>query len=155
RWIVHASTGPDRIAFGTGPPRKTRVALLFLGLRARTKDALLQWRSTMKQTRSHDVRIRRPSAPRSSPFFRLRSSVRESWVRSGSLGFAGITLLLITGGAAYANCKFTDPIFHGFSSSFEQCGPAAAAFFWNHGRAVQRIISISANADAASPAGHD
>ena len=76
------------------------------------------------------------------------------WIRNGSLVLAGIALMMAPAGRAYANCA-SAPVFHGFTSSFEQCGPAAAAFFWNHGRAVQRILNTEANGATPSAAGHD
>ena len=53
-----------------------------------------------------------------------------------------------------ANCP-SAPILHGLTSSFEQCGPDAQAFFWGHGRAVQRIIASEATGANATAAGHD
>src|SRR5262249_30852275 len=62
-------------------------------------------------------------------------------------------LVLIPARRALANCDAT--IVHGFTNSFEQCGPNAAALAWFHGRAVQRIIQNSNNGAAAGVWGHD
>lgn len=53
-----------------------------------------------------------------------------------------------------ANCT-SGPVYHGLTSSLESCGPNAAAFFWAHGRGVQRVVASDANAGRASIAGHD
>src|SRR5262245_17964221 len=77
-----------------------------------------------------------------------------SVVRRGCLALASTLILMLSAGSAYANCA-SAPVFHGFTSSFEQCGPAAAVFFWHHGRAVQRILSTIGNGQTPSIAGVD
>ncbi len=66
----------------------------------------------------------------------------------------GIVSLAAWPAPALANCT-SAPVFHGFTSSFESCGPNAAAFVWAHGRGVQRIVASDANRSQASIAGHD
>ncbi|HEU5182499.1 MAG TPA: hypothetical protein VFW45_17060, partial [Candidatus Polarisedimenticolia bacterium] len=65
-----------------------------------------------------------------------------------------VVLAALESARSYANCP-SAPILQGFTTSFESCGPNAAAFFWGHGRAVQRTIAYDANAATASVAGHD
>ena len=78
-------------------------------------------------------------------------------VRGLSLLPVLLLALAIPTGSAKANCNTTSPIIHGLSSSsFEQCGPSAAAFAWFHGRAVQRIIGPATTANTGNTAsGHD
>src|SRR4030095_1744449 len=75
------------------------------------------------------------------------------WTRSLSLLLSGAICLVVPAGRAYASCD--GAIFHGITSSFEQCGPNAVAFAWFHGRAVQRTIAFAGNGATAGPAGHD
>src|SRR5262249_12312040 len=70
-----------------------------------------------------------------------------------SLLLVGALCLVAPAGRAYANCD--GPIFHGVTSSFEQCGPSAVAFAWFHGRGVQRIIQNSNNAATVGIWGSD
>ncbi|HEV8374989.1 MAG TPA: hypothetical protein VGR38_02010 [Candidatus Polarisedimenticolia bacterium] len=71
-----------------------------------------------------------------------------------------LVLLMISGtsasiGPVLASCG-SAPVFHGFTSSFEQCGPNAVAFAWFHGRAVQRVIACECAANQGNTAaGHD
>jgi len=68
---------------------------------------------------------------------------------SFSLITLGILAVLYPPDAA-ATCKSVT-ILHGVSSSFEQCGQNAHAFFWLQGRAIQRMIGTI----AGGTAGHD
>lgn len=76
------------------------------------------------------------------------------WTKSVFPVLVGIACLVAPAGISYANCP-SAPVLHGLSSSFEACGPNAAAFFWGHGRAVQRVIASIATGATATAAGHD
>src|SRR5262245_18137885 len=68
-----------------------------------------------------------------------------------------IALALFTGlpSPVQAVCPGGPPIILGLTSSFQSCGPNAAAFFWAHGRGVQRVIASDFNFNRTSIAGHD
>jgi hypothetical protein len=80
------------------------------------------------------------------------TQIRRAFVLSLAVFFGA----LVPMETALANCAASAPIVHGFTSSFEQCGPNAVAFAWFHGRAVQRVIgSESSTNQGNTPAGHD
>ncbi|HEU5182498.1 MAG TPA: hypothetical protein VFW45_17055 [Candidatus Polarisedimenticolia bacterium] len=76
------------------------------------------------------------------------------WTKSAIPVLVGIACMVAPAGTAFANCP-SAPILHGLTSSFEGCTPNAQAFFWGHGRAVQRLLANEANGATAGPAGHD
>jgi hypothetical protein len=74
------------------------------------------------------------------------------WVKGLLLVAIGASLLLAPTGFAEAACPGV--ISHLFSA-FTNCGPAPNAYFWHHGRGVQRIIASNTNGAAATAAGAD
>ena len=99
--------------------------------------------------------MHQPASPRTPILLPARASgpLLFRWSRRVIVA-VGIVLLLSPSQAAYAACG-SAPVFHGFTSSFEQCGPAAAAFFWMHGRGVQRNLGAANNDTGNTAAGHD
>ena len=79
---------------------------------------------------------------------------RNGLARRFPIVFSLVVVLGALESRSHANCP-SAPILHGLTSSFESCGPNAAAFFWGHGRAVQSTIAYDDNAATASIAGHD